>query len=121
MAFIFNPNSLEQRETSEADAKKAVEERGWVRVDEANRLVAIYNPASADNKMVLERDVAVWESKGYYAEPTWVYSPDEGARMVSAAEAGTMLGRGWYESPADFSKASTEAIVDKAVKAKKQK
>ena len=119
--MIFNPASLEQREVSPNDADRAERELGWVKLGGANELVAIYNPGQNDHKAVLKRDLPVWESKGYYAEPTMVYHPEEGARTVSAEQAKALLSDGWADTPAKFSKASTESIVDKAVKAAKAK
>jgi hypothetical protein len=106
-------------EQTEADAKRATEELGWVRTGGANELLAIYHPGQRDHKVILKRDLPVWESKGYFAEPTVVYHPEEGEKLVSAEEAKGLLNDGWYDSPAHFSKASTKAIVEKAVKAAK--
>lgn len=120
--FIFNPATLEQREVTDTDAERAVKEMGWVRVGGANELLAIYHPGHNDHKMILKRDLPVWEQKGYYAEPTIVYSPDEGERMVPAEQAKQMIGKGWYDSPAHFPKhdqVKTADAVAKAVKAAK--
>jgi len=115
--MIFNPANLEQREVSESDADKAEKEYGWVRVGGANELVAVYHPGQNLHATILKRDLPVWASKGYYAEPTIVYHPEEGSRMVSAEQAKAMLNDGWYDSPAKYSKAAKEAIVDNAVMA----
>ena len=114
--FIFNPASLEQREVTENDADRAVNELGWVRVGGANALLAIYHPGRNDHKMILERDLPAWEQKGYYASPTMIFHPQEGPITVSAEKALQMVGKGWYESPADFPKADQEALRDEVAK-----
>lgn len=117
--MIFNPTNLEQREVSENDADRAVNEYGWVRVGGENELVAVYHPGQNKHATILTRDLPQWEGKGFYANPTLVYHPEEGSRMVSAEEAKELMNDGWYDSPAKFSKATSEQIVDKAVKALK--
>ena len=119
--LIFNPATLEQREVPDRDAERAVNELGWVRVGGANVLVAIHHPGMNDHKMVLQRDLPTWENKGYYVEPTWIYHPEEGPRMVSASQAREIVGKnGWCESPADFTKAEKVALKDAVAKAVKE-
>lgn len=104
--MIFNPTTYEQREVTEADADKAVREYGWLRAGGEHELVAIHHPGTRDNKMVLKRDVATWENKGYFSEPTMIYHPEQGERIVPASEAHKH--RGWYDSPAKFPGAEKE-------------
>lgn len=99
--MMFNPSSLEQREVLPQDAKK-LEEAGWVPLGGSNVLVHMYHPGLNLHKNVLKSDQKTWESKGYLAEPTMIFSPTEGRKVVPAERAKELVGKGWYDSPADF-------------------
>ena len=93
----------------------ALEESGYQKVDKSD-LLAIYNPSTGKHMSVLRSDAKNWINRGFYAEPTVVYHPEQGAKTVSAEEAGVLMKDGWYDSPAKFPAATTEAIVERAVK-----
>ena len=44
----------------------------------------------------------MWELKGYYANPTMIYHPVDGTKMVSSEDAKRACKNGWYDSPAKF-------------------
>jgi hypothetical protein len=94
-------------------------ESGWQRV-EGYDLVAVYSPTLNRHRTVLKADVRTWLNQGYYAEPTVVYHPEQGARTVSADEAAHLYGEGWYDTPAKFPRPDARAAVETAVKAMKE-
>ena len=99
--LMFNPKSLEQRflnphKTNEIETLK---EEGWV----SNPcLVHMHHPALHKDVNIPVQDRKLWEEKGYYAEPTYIYHPTEGTKVVSSADAKLALTKGWYASPAHF-------------------
>ena len=101
--LMFNPNTLEQyfANPHKKEEINKMKERGWI---ENPRLVHMYHPHSRDNKMVMVQERKIWESKGYYAEPTFLYHPTEtnGTQLFPADEVSKMLTKGWYRSPAHF-------------------
>jgi hypothetical protein len=120
--MIIHPETLELREVSPNDASKAKEEFGYLQVGVDTQLVAMFNPSANKHVNVPESRVNSYEQNGYFANPTWVYHPEQEMQLVPAEQAKKMIGKdGWCESPADFSKQSKEAIVEAAVKASKAK
>src|SRR4051812_5672917 len=114
MTHILMYNSANQHiqeiAESETDRINRLTENGWKRV-EKYELLAVFSPTLNEHKTVLKADAQRWLSQGYYAEPTWVYHPEQPAKMVSAEEAKHLQENGWYDSPAKFDKADAEAIV----------
>lgn len=96
-----------------------MEGKGWKPIDKTE-LVAIYHDGLSEHKTIHRADLKTFTDRGFYAEPTVVYHPEKGAITVSAEKAKDLLKDGWVDSPAKFSKATTEAIVEKAVKAMKE-
>lgn len=99
--LYFNPTTLHQQFV--AAGSSAVIDRlvsdGWI----ANpRLIHMRHEGRNDDKMVQVEDREIWKAKGYYAEPTYIYHPDKGSRVVPADEAKKLLTQGWYASPAHF-------------------
>lgn len=99
--LMFNPNTLDQMWINPAKHEEVnkYKELGWV---QNPRLVHMYNPSTNDNKMVMVQTRKLWEDKGYYAEPAFIYHPVEGTKVVPSAEVKKMLSNGWYSSPAHF-------------------
>lgn len=120
--LMFNPTNQHMAEVAESDtdAQNRLAEAGFRRVEKYD-LVAVYNPGTNTHKTVLKADVQTWINQGFYAEPTFVYHPEKGKRLVSAEEATHLRDKeGWYDSPAKFSKDDKNAIVEKAVKEMKE-
>ena len=100
--LMFNPTTFEQRWVPRHNAEeiqKLKTEQGFV---ENPRLVEMHNPRTNHTIPVMTQHVKLWEDKGYYAEPTMIYHPKDGTKMVSAADAKLALNHGWYASPAHF-------------------
>lgn len=99
--LMFNPSNLHQQfvDQSNSAAIDKMMGMGWIRNPV---LIHMFHPGTQDNKMVQIQDKPIWEHKGYYAEPTFIYHPVEGAKVVSAEEAKKALNQGWYASPAYF-------------------
>ena len=98
--LMYHPATDAIEEADEAAAARK-QEAGWQPVDK-HELVAVYHPDLHAHKTVLRATATAYLNRGYYAEPTWVYHPDEAPRMVSADQAEHMLADGWYDSPAKF-------------------
>lgn len=115
--LMYNPSNQHMHELDDTntDAQARMGESGFRRVERFD-LVAIYHPGLNAHKTVLRADLPSWLNQGYYAEPTYVYHPDEGKRLVSADEAKHLYQNGWYDSPAKFSDAAKTALVDAAAK-----
>lgn len=99
--LMFNPKTFEQRFMSphkhqEIDSLKS---EGWL---SNPRLVHMHNPSSKKDINIPIQDQKLWEDKGYYAEPTFIYHPKDGTKVVSAEDAKKALNQGWYASPAHF-------------------
>ncbi len=107
--LMFNPNSLAQQFISGGNKNDIdkLKEAGWV---QNPRLVNMYNPHYKKYVMVPIQDQKLWETKGYFSEPTMIYHPKDGTEMVSSEEAKKRTGRGWYLSPAHFPGNSEGAI-----------
>lgn len=99
--IMFNKNDLAYFILPIGDRSniERMKENGFI---QNPRLVAIYHEIMNDHKMVPVQELKTWEDKGYYAEPTMIYSPTEPTRMVSSAEAKKACNNGWYLSPAHF-------------------
>lgn len=98
--LMFNPNDLSYtyiaNNRNDVDKLKAT---GWM---ENPKLVDMYHPALKKHVMIPVQERKTWEVKGYFAEPTMVYSPKEDTKMVSAEDAKKAIQNGWYLSPAHF-------------------
>jgi hypothetical protein len=99
--LFFNPSNLHQQfvDTTNQRVIDKLLEAGWVRNP---RLIHMHNPVMQDDKLVLIADRPTWENKGYYAEPTYVYHPTEGAKVVPAEQAKKMLNQGYFSNPNQF-------------------
>lgn len=118
--MLFNASTLAMEEVDDNDTQaiNRFAESGFRRISR-HELIALYNPSTGDHKMVLRTQAPAWLAQGYYAEPTYVFHPEQGRKVISAEEAEVLLADGWYDNPAKFSKGDKEAIVEKAVKAMK--
>lgn len=99
--LMFNPNTLAQQ-FLRIDDKSNIDklrEKGWI-INPP--LIAMYNPVLKKHVNVLVGDKKVWENKGYFSEPRYVYHPKETTRLVSEEEAKKLFQNGWYASPAHF-------------------
>lgn len=99
--LYFNPSTLHQQLVTGGNSVLVdrLLSDGWI----ANpRLIHMRHEGRGDDKMVLVEDRKIWEAKGYYAEPTFVYHPDKDPRVVPGDEAKKLLNQGWYASPAHF-------------------
>lgn len=99
--MMFNPSNLHQQlvdSNRSSDIDRLVD-LGWMKNPP---LIHVHHDGYNDDKMVLPQDVPTWENKGYFANPTWVYHPQEGAKMVSDKEAKKLCSQGYYNSPAQF-------------------
>lgn len=119
MITIFHTGNLHMREIAENDLGR-FEEQGWRKV-EKYEMLSVYSPALNEYKTVLRSDADTWANRGYMIEPTTVYHPEEGVKTVGKDEAEHLLKSGWFDTPAKFSEADKDAIVEKAVKAAKAK
>lgn len=99
--LMFKPDTLDQMFVNSAKKESIIsmKEQGWI---ENPRLIHMYHPQTNSNKMVMVQDRKMWEDKGYYAEPTFLYSPTDGTKLFPADEVKKMITRGWYQSPAHF-------------------
>lgn len=115
--LMYNPANqhMQELQDSETDIKNRLMEGGFRQVDKYE-LVAMFNPNLNSHKTVLRTDIHTWLNQGYYAEPTFVYHPDSGSKVVSGEEAAYLLENGWYDSPAKFSEAAKQELVEAAVK-----
>lgn len=99
--LMFHPDTLAQQfippDRNSIDKLKAL---GWI---ENPRLVNMYHDGMKKYVMVPVQNQKEWENKGYFAEPTMIYHPTDGTRMVSSQDAKSALNKGWYASPAHFS------------------
>lgn len=118
--IMFNPLNQEMYDVADTDTDRLnrLADSGFRQVEKYD-LVAVYNPNLNAHRTVLRTDVQTWVNQGYYAEPTWVYHPEQPAKVVSADEAKYLRDNGWYDSPAKFPRDAKAAIVEKAVKAMK--
>jgi hypothetical protein len=121
LIIMYNPANTHFHEVPDNDTDRInrLTESGY-RKTEKYDLVAIYSPSLNDHQTILRSDLQSWLGRGYYAEPTVVYHPEQGKRTVSAEEAKHLYSQGWFDSPAKFSKADTNALVEKAVKELKE-
>ena len=106
--LMFEPKNLWQRilPAGSPDIAK-LKESGWV---QNPRLVAMYCPEYQKHIMVMIQDQKFWEERGYFAEPTMIYHPTDGTKMVSSADSKRAIRNGWYLSPAHFPGNSEGAI-----------
>lgn len=100
--LYFHRDSLEQAfldDEQHRNVIKEYEEKGWI----ANPpLVHMYNPRNRKNAIVHIDDAGIFEEKGYYRNPTWVYHPEQEPQMVSAEQAAKMYSKGYYDNPSKF-------------------
>lgn len=99
---LYNRNDNAYFMFNAGDRQKIDEmkEKGFI---ESSRLVAMYHETYKKHLNVLPQDVKLYEEKGYYADPTYIYHPEEHEpKMVSAVEAKKAINNGWYLSPAQF-------------------
>lgn len=118
MAQIYVYNTAQsQYEIVDQSREGYYTELGWIVIDKSD-LAALWNPSLGvkGHRIVHRSEVSGWQAKGYVLEPTVVYHPEQGEKTVSAEEANLLLKDGWYDSPAKFPAATTEAIVEAAVK-----
>lgn len=99
--LMFNPTTLAQMFISASNTNDIgkLKEQGWI---QNPKLIDMFDPNYKKYVMIPVQDRKLWEAKGYYAEPTFIYHPTEGTEMVSAEEAKKRQNRGWYLSPAHF-------------------
>jgi 2,4-dienoyl-CoA reductase-like NADH-dependent reductase (Old Yellow Enzyme family) len=64
--------------------------------------VCMYNPETKEQLIIHSEDQAILESRGFFANPAWVYHPTEGKKLVPNAEISRFLQDGWYDTPAKF-------------------
>lgn len=98
--IMYNHANQHIMEVDEGQIERLAES-GWRKVSRGD-LVAVFNPGLNDHKVVLRTELARWTGAGYYAEPTIVYHPEKGKKMVSADMAEEMCKNGWFDSPAKF-------------------
>lgn len=99
--LMFNPNDLAYFFINSAESSKIDKMRsdGFIMNP---RLQNMYNPDLKKYVMIPVQNQKEWENKGYYAEPTMIYHPKDGTRMVSHDDAKKALSNGWYSNPAHF-------------------
>lgn len=99
--IMFNPTNLAYTFLSVADKNNIdkLKEQGWI---QNPRLIDMFNPEYQKHVMVPVQERKIWETKGYYAEPTMIYHPKEPTQMVSSENAKKAIQNGWYLSPAHF-------------------
>jgi hypothetical protein len=99
--LMFNAKTLEQRFLNPHNRQEieSLKEQGWI---QNPTLVHMHHPRLNKDVNIMVQDRTLWEEKGYYAEPTMIYHPNDGTRMVSAEDAKKALKNGWYASPAHF-------------------
>lgn len=99
--LMFNAKTLEMRflNPHKHQEIESLKEEGWV---PNPTLVHMHNPSLKKDVNIPVQDRKMWEEKGYYAEPTFIYHPTEGTKVVSADDAKLALKKGWYASPAFF-------------------
>lgn len=98
--LMFHPESLAQQFIAgDRNTVDKLKSQGWI---ENPKLVNMYHPGLKKYAMVRVQDRKEWENKDYYAEPTMIYHPKDGTRMVSSDDAKKAYNNGWYSSPAHF-------------------
>jgi hypothetical protein len=100
--LMFNPNTLAQMFVSASNHNdiERLKADGWI---QNPRLVAMYHPELKKHQTVNITEQKLWEAKGYFAEPTFIYHPNEShPKLVSAEDAKKAMNNGWYSSPAHF-------------------
>lgn len=100
--LYFNRESLAQLNLDEDQHRnqiKDLEEKGWL---PNPPLIHMYSPQRLDHKIVHVDDAKLWEERGYFRKPTYVYHPEEGTKLVSEEQARNMYTQGWYDNPGKF-------------------
>ena len=90
MRFV-NPHKYQEVENMKAD--------GWM---QNPTMIHMHNPSLNAHVSRPVQERKIWEERGYYAEPTFIYHPEEGTKMVSLDDAKKAYKMGWYASPAHF-------------------
>ena len=65
-------------------------------------LVDMFHPDTKERLLVHAEDRPILEIRGFQANPTWVYHPQQGKKMVSGDEAKLLYNDGWYDTPSKF-------------------
>lgn len=99
--LMFHPTTLEQLFLDDG-ASNAIDQLKGHGFLENPPLVAMYHPNHQKHLIVRKEDQEIWEERGYYANPTIVYHPTEGTKMVPLEQATEMYTQGWYDNPAKF-------------------
>lgn len=99
--LFFNRNTREMRfvDPIQRPVIEKLQEQGWLKNP---NLIHMHNPHTKQDAPVLPDEQKLWEMKGFYANPTMIYHPEEGTKQVSAEDANRAFKNGWYPSPAFF-------------------
>lgn len=99
--LFFFPATREMRYISPIQRPQIerMKETGW---RENPSILHFYNPVLKKYETDLAENKALWEAKGYFANPTYIYHPTDGTKLVSPEDAKRAVRNGWYESPAQF-------------------
>lgn len=99
--LMFNRKTAEMRflNTHSHQEIEGLKDEGWM---QNPALIHMFHPGLNANVNRPIDEKKMWEEKGYYAEPTFIYHPKDGTKVVSAEDAKKALKNGWYASPAFF-------------------
>jgi hypothetical protein len=103
--LMFNRKTREQRYMSSANHQEIerLREEGWLNNP---KMIHMHHPLLRKDESIPIDERKQWEEKGYFAEPTIIYHPNQGGspktEMVSSEDAKRALKNGWYASPAQF-------------------
>ena len=98
----LHSKELDMRYLDDVEQKNHVEKFKAAGYLENPPIVFMYHPETKEQLPIHAEDRPVLEMRGFFANPTWVYHPELGSKIVSFDEAQQLLQSGWYDNKAKF-------------------